>query len=59
RRATKSEIAQRLFRLAELAQSRGWSAEELLRAEVARRQKALRKLEARKLRSQYRPRTAT
>ncbi|MCX7722493.1 MAG: MazG family protein [Verrucomicrobiae bacterium] len=59
RRATKSEIAQRLFRLAELAQSRGWSAEELLRAEVARRQKALRKLEARKLRYRAQaPRTA-
>jgi len=42
---SKSIIAHRLFELAALAQARGWSAEELLRTELARREKALRKLE--------------
>lgn len=41
----KSVIACRLFDLAALAQARGWSAEELLRTELARREKAFRKLE--------------
>jgi uncharacterized protein YabN with tetrapyrrole methylase and pyrophosphatase domain len=39
---SKSALARRLFALAEQAQSRGWSAEELLRAEIQKREKALR-----------------
>ena len=42
----KVEVARELFDLARLAQSKGWSAEELLRAEVQRQEKALRKKEA-------------
>ncbi len=44
-RVTKSEVARQLFDLAALAQRRGWSPEELLRAELDRREKALRRLE--------------
>lgn len=43
---TKSEVARNLFELAQACQEKGWSAEELLRAELARREKALRKAEA-------------
>jgi XTP/dITP diphosphohydrolase len=38
----KKRIAETLFELAAVAQSQGWSAEELLRMEVRRREKALR-----------------
>ena len=38
----KRELAERLFCLAQFAQERGWSAEELLRAETKRRERALR-----------------
>jgi MazG family protein len=41
----KESIAQRLFDLAAAAQRQGWSAEELLRAEVRRREKVLREKE--------------
>lgn len=41
-RLRKEMIAQKLFDLAAAAQNQGWSAEELLRAEVQRREKALR-----------------
>ncbi len=41
----KSAVAQELFALAEYAQSRGWSAEELLRGEARRREQAWRKQE--------------
>src|SRR6188474_2707878 len=40
RRAPKKKIAENLFDLASAAQAQGWSAEELLRAEVQRREKA-------------------
>lgn len=43
---TKKEISETLFQLAESAQSQGWSAESLLREEVLRREKRLRKLES-------------
>jgi MazG family protein len=46
RRLTKPALARELFALAELAQARGWSAEELLAGEVKKREKRLRKLEA-------------
>jgi len=46
RRLTKPLLARELFALAELAQARGWSAEELLAGEVKKREKRLRKLEA-------------
>ena len=45
RRPQKRKIAENLFDLASAAQAQGWSAEELLRAEVQRREKALRKKE--------------
>ena len=45
RRTQRKTIAENLFNLASAAQARGWSAEELLRAEVRRREKAVRKKE--------------
>jgi uncharacterized protein YabN with tetrapyrrole methylase and pyrophosphatase domain len=47
RRLTKAVVARELFDLAEQAQRRGWSAEELLRNEIHRQERALRKSEAR------------
>lgn len=38
----RTELARKLFSLAEYAQSRGWSAESLLRAETRKRERALR-----------------
>lgn len=43
---SKRQLAERLFDLAAFAQAKGWSAEELLRTEVKRREKAFRKTEA-------------
>jgi MazG family protein len=45
-RPSRKGLAEELFRLTELAQSKGWSAEELLRAEAFRRERAWRKREA-------------
>jgi len=45
RRVSKGTIAEELFALARLAQEKGWSAEELLRGEVKKRERALRKKE--------------
>jgi uncharacterized protein YabN with tetrapyrrole methylase and pyrophosphatase domain len=42
---SRSELAKQIFALAELAQSRGWSAEELLRGETKRRERAWRRSE--------------
>ncbi len=42
---TKPKIAAELFRLAQAAQAQGWSAENLLRAELARQEKRWRKEE--------------
>ena len=42
----KKILAQSLFDLAAMAQKKGWSAEELLRGEIQRQEKALRKKEA-------------
>jgi len=47
RKPSRRRLAEDLFRLAELAQTNGWSAEELLRMEAARRERAWRKDEAR------------
>ncbi|MCX6922845.1 MAG: MazG family protein [Verrucomicrobia bacterium] len=44
---TKRELAERLFTLAQFAQERGWSAEDLLRGEIKRRERALRAKEKR------------
>ncbi len=44
-RSSKSEVARQLFALTEFAQERGWSAEELLRAETLKRERAWRKAE--------------
>jgi uncharacterized protein YabN with tetrapyrrole methylase and pyrophosphatase domain len=42
---SKSEIGQRLFELAQNAQGKGWSAEELLRAETRKRERVFRRAE--------------
>jgi uncharacterized protein YabN with tetrapyrrole methylase and pyrophosphatase domain len=47
RRATKAAVARELFDLAAYAQSRGWTAEELLTAEIKQREKVLRRTELR------------
>src|ERR1017187_9242694 len=44
---TKRELAESLFALAQFAQERGWSAEDLLRSETKRRERMLRKQEKR------------
>jgi uncharacterized protein YabN with tetrapyrrole methylase and pyrophosphatase domain len=49
RRATKAAVARELFALAAYAQSRGWTAEELLTAEIKQREKALRRAESRRV----------
>ena len=41
----KAEVASQLFELTQFAQSKGWSAEELLRAETRKREMKLRKAE--------------
>lgn len=43
--SSKSQLAGQLFALTEAAQARGWSAEELLRAETLKRERALRRAE--------------
>ena len=45
---TKRQLAEGLFTLAQSAQERGWSAEELLRREIKRRERALRAAEKRR-----------
>ncbi len=45
RRLAKTALAKKLFDLAELAQARGWSAEELLAGEIKRRECILRRRE--------------
>ena len=46
RRALPADVGRQLFELAELCQAKGWSAEELLRAETRRREQAMRREEA-------------
>jgi XTP/dITP diphosphohydrolase len=46
RTASKAELARQLFALAAVAQQRGWSAEELLRSETRKRERAWRQAEA-------------
>jgi uncharacterized protein YabN with tetrapyrrole methylase and pyrophosphatase domain len=48
RQASRTEVGRELFELAAYAQSRGWSAENLLRAESRRRERAWRRIEKRK-----------
>ena len=48
RPVSKSALAQQLFALTKYAQQRGWSAEELLRSESQKQERAWRKLEARR-----------
>lgn len=47
-RLSKAGLAKQLFELAEFAQKKGWHAEDLLRAEIKKRERALRKEEAKK-----------
>ena len=49
RKQKKTELARALFALAESAQRRGWSAEELLRDEVQRTERILRRQEVQQL----------
>jgi uncharacterized protein YabN with tetrapyrrole methylase and pyrophosphatase domain len=44
---TRMKLARRLFDLAQYAQAKGWSAEDLLRAETQRQERALRRRETR------------
>ncbi len=44
-RVKRGELARRLFELAQMAQSKGWSAEDLLRKETLRHERAWRKKE--------------
>ena len=44
---TRAQLGVELFELAQYAQSQGWSAEELLRAETQKRERAWRRVEAR------------
>lgn len=46
-KSSKAMIAKQLFELAQAAQAKGWSAEELLRSEIRRRERGLRRAEAR------------
>lgn len=46
-RGGKAALARQLFELAAAAQARGWSAEELLAAEIRKRERSLRQLESR------------
>jgi NTP pyrophosphatase (non-canonical NTP hydrolase) len=45
---TRAQLGVELFELAQYAQSQGWSAEELLRAETQKRERAWRRVEARR-----------
>jgi XTP/dITP diphosphohydrolase len=45
---TRGHVAQELFELVRYAQSRGWSAEDLLRTETRKRERVYRKLEAKR-----------
>ena len=47
--AKKKELGKLLFDLAHAAQTRGWSAEELLRTEIAKQEKILRQRERKKI----------
>jgi tetrapyrrole methylase family protein/MazG family protein len=42
---SKTELAEKLFSIAQLAQQNGWSAEDLLRGEILKREKQFRKIE--------------
>jgi uncharacterized protein YabN with tetrapyrrole methylase and pyrophosphatase domain len=45
---TKTSLARELFALAQAAEAKGWSAEELLRSEIAKQDRGLRRLERQK-----------
>jgi len=47
---TRRAMAAKLFALAQFAQEKGWSAEDLLRSEIKRRERALRRMEKRQAR---------
>jgi MazG family protein len=46
KKTTKAALARKLFKLAELAQRKGWSAEELLSSETKRRERTFRRIES-------------
>jgi MazG family protein len=54
-KATKTDVARQLWDLAELCQSQGWSAEELLRRESKNREREWRRQEIRHQRSEAKP----
>ena len=45
---TRARLAKQLFELAAFAQAKGWSAEDILRAEIQSHERTLRKRETRK-----------
>jgi MazG family protein len=47
KKISRANLGKKLFELAEFAQARGWSAEELLSAEIKRRERVLRRREKR------------
>ncbi|MSU28100.1 MAG: MazG family protein [Pedosphaera sp.] len=53
RKLTRKQVAENLFEMASYAQTKGWSAEELLRTETKRRERKLRKSEARGRKSDW------
>ncbi len=55
----KSALARDLFRLAEQAQARGWSAEELLRTETKKRERGLRQQERKQARQRKQSNSAS
>jgi hypothetical protein len=48
---SKTDLAKKLFELAELAQKHGWHAEDLLRNEIKKREAKLRRAETKRDRS--------
>jgi len=52
---TRQALGEKLFALAQFAQEQGWSAEDLLRGETRRRERALRRLEKRRARASLCP----
>jgi uncharacterized protein YabN with tetrapyrrole methylase and pyrophosphatase domain len=49
---TKAALAKELFELAQTAQGKGWSAEELLRGEIKKQERALRRLEQKRMKKE-------
>ncbi len=55
RKASRTALGRELFELAAYAQSRGWSAEELLRAEIRKQERVWRRIERQRTTARQRP----